>query len=70
MSDLSVTTGVASTSQTQQSPWAQRRALFDQLGKALQSGDLAGAQKAFKALQALAPQGAAAQAATAEPIAE
>jgi hypothetical protein len=56
MSDLSVTSGVNSTQQAQQSQWAQRKSLFDQLGKALQSGDLAGAQKAFTALQAISPQ--------------
>ena len=56
MSDLSVTSGVSSTQQGQQSQWAQRKSLFDQLGKALQSGDLAGAQKAFTALQAISPQ--------------
>lgn len=56
MSDLSVTSGVGSTQQTQQSQWAQRKSLFEQLGKALQSGDLAAAKKAFAALQAISPQ--------------
>jgi len=60
MSDLSISSATAST-QTQQSQWAQRKSLFDQLGQALQNGDLKGAQTAFAALQANAPQGAQAQ---------
>jgi outer membrane protein assembly factor BamD (BamD/ComL family) len=55
MSDLSVSSTPASAHQSQ---WAQRKNLFDQLGQALQKGDLKGAQTAFAALQANAPQGA------------
>ncbi len=62
MSDLSVSSATSSVGSTQQSQWAQTKSLWDQLGQALQSGDLAGAQKAFAALQAKAPQGAASQA--------
>ncbi len=54
MSDMSVASAVSST---QQSPWAQRKNLFDQLGQALQKGDLKAAQTAFAALQKNAPQG-------------
>src|ERR1035438_1851225 len=60
VSDLSVS-AVSSTQSTQQSQWAQRKNLFDQLGQALQKGDLKGAQAAFAALQQNAPQGTAAQ---------
>jgi len=62
MSDLSVSSATSSVGSTQQTQWAQTKSLWDQLGQALQSGDLAGAQKAFAALQANAPQGAASQA--------
>src|ERR1035438_1325823 len=63
MSDLTVSSAASSAvSSTQQSPWAQVKNLWDQLGQALQKGDLAGAQKAFAALQTNAPQGAASQA--------
>jgi hypothetical protein len=58
MSDLSVSSATSSVGSTQQSQWAQVKNLWDQLGQALQKGDLAGAQKAFAALQANAPQGA------------
>jgi len=61
MSDLRVSSATSSVSSTQQSQWAQAKSLWDQLGQALQKGDLAGAQKAFAALQANAPQGAPAQ---------
>jgi len=54
MSDMSVSSAVSST---QQSQWAQRKSLFDQLGQALQKGDLQAAQAAFAALQQNAPQG-------------
>ncbi len=54
MSDLSVSSAANST---QQSQWAQRKSLFDQLGQALQKGDLQAAQTAFAALQQNAPQG-------------
>jgi len=54
MSDLSVSSAASST---QQSSWAQRKTLFDQLGQALQKGDLKAAQTAFAALQKNAPQG-------------
>jgi outer membrane protein assembly factor BamD (BamD/ComL family) len=57
MSDMSVASAVGSTQSTQQSPWAQRKNLFDQLGQALQKGDLKAAQTAFAALQQNAPQG-------------
>ena len=53
MSDLSVSSAASST---QQSSWAQRKTLFDQLGQALQKGDLKAAQTAFAALQKNAPQ--------------
>jgi hypothetical protein len=63
MSGVSVSSAASSAvNSTQQSPWAQVKSLWDQLGQALQAGDLAGAQKAFAALQANAPQGAASQA--------
>ncbi len=61
MSDLSVSSATSSVGSTQQAQWAQAKNLWDQLGQALQSGDLAGAQKAFAALQANAPQGPASQ---------
>ena len=52
MSDMSVSSAASST---QLSQWAQRKTLFDQLGQALQKGDLQGAQTAFAALQKSAP---------------
>ena len=61
MSDLSVSSATSSVGSTPQAQWAQTKNLWDQLGQALQSGDLAGAQKAFAALQANAPQGPASQ---------
>lgn len=52
MSDFSITSASSSTQQTQ---WSQRRSEFRQqfeaLGKALQSGDLEAARKAFDALK-------------------
>ncbi|MCE1204329.1 MAG: hypothetical protein LWW79_06950 [Holophagaceae bacterium] len=60
MSNLSVTT-TSSTTPALQDRWAQRKALFDQLGQALQAGDLKAAQDAFAALRpstgSEAPQG-------------
>ena len=44
MSDLSVIT--TSNAPAPPSRWAQRKALFDQLGQALQAGDLQAAQDA------------------------
>ena len=61
MSDLSVSSATSSVGSNPQAQWAQTKNLWDQLGQALQSGDLAGAQKAFAALQANAPQGPASQ---------
>ncbi|NWJ41667.1 MAG: hypothetical protein HXX12_11945 [Geothrix sp.] len=48
MSDLSVT---STTTSVPPSSWAQRKALFDQLGQALQAGDLSAARTAFAALR-------------------
>lgn len=62
MSDLSVSSAASSVNSTQQSQWAKVKSLWDQLSQALKNGDLGGAQKAFAALQANAPQGAASQA--------
>jgi hypothetical protein len=62
MSDLSVSSSASSLQQVNQSQWAQVKNDWQQLGQALQSGDLAGARKAFAALQKDAPpppQGAA-----------
>ncbi|MFZ1376289.1 MAG: hypothetical protein WAS25_06820 [Geothrix sp.] len=53
MSDLSVIT--TSNAPAPPSHWAQRKALFDQLGQALQAGDLQAAQDAFAALRPPAP---------------
>jgi len=50
MSDLSVTT-TSSTTPALQDRWAQRKAHFDQLGQALQAGDLQAAREAFAALR-------------------
>jgi hypothetical protein len=61
MADLSVSSAVGSTQQSQQGQWSQAKSLFDQLGKALQSGDLAGAQMVYTTLQQNAPQGTMAQ---------
>lgn len=61
MSDLSVTSSASALSATNQNPWAQQKNEFQQLGKALQSGDLAGAQQAFSALQQNTPQGLSSQ---------
>ncbi len=61
MSDLSVSSAVGSTQQSQQSQWSQTKSLFEELGKALQSGDMAGAQQVYTALQQNAPQGALSQ---------
>jgi hypothetical protein len=58
MADLSVASAIGSTPQSQA---GQTKGLFEQLGKALQSGDLAGAQKVFTAIQQNAPQGAVSQ---------
>lgn len=55
MSDLSVT---STTTAVPPSSWTQRRALFDQLGQALQAGDLAAAQSAFAALRPASAPGA------------
>jgi hypothetical protein len=60
MADLSAASAVGSTQQSQ-SQWSQTKGLFEQLGKALQSGDLAGAQKVYAALQQNAPQGTMSQ---------
>jgi len=50
---LSILGGVAASAlSTVQNPFAQRRSDFAALGQALKSGDLAGAQSAFAALQA------------------
>ncbi len=53
MADLSVFSAVNSI---QQSSWTLRKTLFDQLGQALQKGDLKAAQTAFAALQKNVPQ--------------
>ena len=61
MSDLSIAASSSALSQVNQSPWAQRKSAFEQLGQALQSGDLSAAQQAFSTLQQNVPQGASAQ---------
>ena len=53
--------GVSSTNNVNQTDWqstiAQRKQYFNALSQALQSGDLAGAQKAYASLQQLTPNG-------------
>ena len=53
--------GLSSTTNANQTDWqttmAQRKQYFNQLNQALQSGDLAGAQKAYSSLQQLTPGG-------------
>jgi hypothetical protein len=63
MPDLSVTSSTSALSTINQNPWAQQKSEFQQLGQALQSGNLAGAQQAFSALQQNAPQGPSGQSA-------
>ena len=58
MSDLSISSIVGATQQTQQ---GQAKNPFQELGKALQSGDLAGAQQVYTAFQQNVPQGASSQ---------
>jgi hypothetical protein len=60
MSSLSISAGSGSTpqiDQSQMSKMAQMKSLFDQLGKALDSGDLTAAKQAYSAIQQNAPQG-------------
>lgn len=58
MSILSISANSGSMPQINQSQMAQMKSQFDQLDKALDSGDLAAAKKAFNAIQQNAPQGA------------
>jgi len=58
MSSLSISANSGSMPQINQSQMAQMKSQFDQLGKALDSGDLTAAKKAYTALQQNAPQGA------------
>ena len=58
MSNLSISATSGSMPQINQSQMAQMKSQFDQLGKALDSGDLTAAKKAFSAIQQNAPQGA------------
>ena len=58
MSDLSISASSGSMPQINQSQMAQMKSQFEQLGKALDSGDLTAAKKAFSAIQQNAPQGA------------
>jgi hypothetical protein len=58
MSNLSISASSGSMPPINQSQMAQMKSQFDQLGKALDSGDLTAAKKAFSAIQKNAPQGA------------
>ena len=58
MSSLSISANSGSMPPISQSQMTQMKSLFDQLGKALDSGDLTAAKKAFSAIQQNAPQGA------------
>ena len=60
MSSLSISASSGSTpqiDQSQMSKMAQMKSQFDQLGKALDSGDLTAAKQAYSAIQQNAPQG-------------
>jgi len=60
MSSLSISASSGSTpqiNQSQMSKMAQMKSQFDQLGKALDSGDLTAAKQAYSAIQQNAPQG-------------
>ena len=60
MSSLSISASSGSTPQINQSQMvkmAQMKSQFDQLGKALDSGDLTAAKQAYSAIQQNAPQG-------------
>ncbi len=57
MSSLSISANSGLMPQINQSQMAQMKSQFDQLGKALDSGDLTAAKKAFSAIQKNAPQG-------------
>ena len=64
MSSLSISASSGSTQQINQSQMvkmAQMKSQFDQLGKALDSGDLTAAKQAYSAIQQNAPQGQADQ---------
>ena len=61
MSSLSISANSGSMPPISQSQMTQMKSLFDQLGKALDSGDLTAAKKAFSAIQQNAPQGASNQ---------
>jgi len=58
MSGLSISANSGSMPQINQSQMAQMKNQFDQLSKALDSGDLAAAKKAYSAIQQNAPQNA------------
>ena len=58
MSIASISANSGSMPQINQSQMAQMKSQFEQLGKALDSGDLTAAKKAFSAIQQNAPQGA------------
>jgi len=60
MSDLSISANSGSMpqiNQSQMAKMAQMKSQFDQLGKALDSGDLTAAKQAYSAIQQNAPQG-------------
>jgi hypothetical protein len=60
MSSLSISASSGSTpqiNQSQMAKMAQMKSQFDQLGKALDSGDLTAAKQAYSAIQQNAPQG-------------
>jgi soluble cytochrome b562 len=58
MSSLSISANSGSMPQINQSQMAQMKSQFDQLSKALDSGDLTAAKKAYSAIQQNAPQNA------------
>jgi hypothetical protein len=61
MSSLSISANSGSMPQINQSQLAKMKSQFDQLGKALDSGDLTAAKQAYSAIQQNAPQGASDQ---------